>query len=108
MRGAAGPIRGVTAPGAASARKPGPGVRRLLAGPGAGPAVPAVAYLVVMLVLPISVLFAFGFLSIERGRVVPGSFTLAHYRRILADPLTGLLFWRSFWLGGATTLLCLV
>jgi ABC-type spermidine/putrescine transport system permease subunit I len=63
---------------------------------------------VVALVLPLGVLFAFGFLTIERGRVVPGSFTLAHYQRILTDPLSGLLFWRSFWLGGVTTLACLV
>src|SRR5262245_56685659 len=88
MHGAAGPTRGVTAPGDASARKPPPGVRWPLAGRGVWPALPAVAYLVVMLVLPLCVLLAFGFLAIERGRVVPGSLTLAHYRRILVDPLT--------------------
>jgi len=86
----------------------GVGARRIVEGRGVWPAVPAVVFLVVMLVLPICVLFAFGFLTIERGRVVPGSFTVAHYRQILADPLTWLLFWRSFWLGSATTALCLV
>jgi ABC-type spermidine/putrescine transport system permease subunit I len=82
--------------------------RRIVEGRGVWPAVPAVVYLVVALVLPLCVLFAFGFLTIERGRIVPGSFTLAHYHRILSDPLSGLLFWRSFWLGSVTTLLCLV
>jgi hypothetical protein len=51
--------------------------RRVVEGRGVWPAVPAVVYLVVALVLPLCVLFAFGFLTIERGRVVPGSFTLA-------------------------------
>jgi ABC-type spermidine/putrescine transport system permease subunit I len=39
---------------------------------------------------------------------VPGSFTLAHYQRILTDSLTWLLFWRSLWLGVASTVACLV
>ncbi len=86
----------------------GRGRVRIPSGRGVWPAVPAVVYLVVALLLPICVLFAFGFLTIERGRVVSGSFTLAHYRRILADPLSWQLFWRSFWLGSATTALCLV
>ncbi|HEV8309550.1 MAG TPA: ABC transporter permease [Methylomirabilota bacterium] len=82
-------------------------LRRLARGGGAWPAVPAVLYLVVMMVLPLCVLFSFGFVTIERGRVVPGSFTLEHYRRILADPLSWLLFWRSFWIGAVSTALCL-
>jgi ABC-type spermidine/putrescine transport system permease subunit I len=98
----------VTAPAAAPTWADTAWVRRLAHGRGVWPAVPAVAYLVVMLVLPMGVLLAFGFLTIERGRIVPDSFTLAHYRRILADPLSWLLFWRSFWLGTVTTLLCLV
>jgi ABC-type spermidine/putrescine transport system permease subunit I len=75
---------------------------------GVWPAVPAVAFVLVMLVLPLAVLFSFGFLSIDRGRVVPGSFTGAHYWRVLSDSLAWLLFWRSFRLGVATTALCLV
>jgi ABC-type spermidine/putrescine transport system permease subunit I len=106
MRGVVRTTRGVTA--LATARTVAVGVRRLTDGRGIWPAVPAVVYLVVALVLPLCVLFAFGFLTIERGRVVPGSFTLAHYQRILTDPLSGLLFWRSLWLGSVTTLLCLV
>jgi ABC-type spermidine/putrescine transport system permease subunit I len=83
-------------------------VRRIVGGRGVWPAVPALIYVFVMLVLPLAVLFAFGFLTIERGRVIPGSFNLAHYQRILTDWLSWLLFWRSLWLGAATTVLCLV
>jgi len=77
-------------------------------GRGIWPAVPALLYVLVMLALPLAVLLAFGLLTIERGRVIPGSFTLAHYQRILTDSLSWLLFWRSFRLGVATTLLCLI
>lgn len=98
----------MTTPAAAPPWSQAAWVRRIADGRGVWPAAPAIVYLVVALVLPLAVLFAFGFLTIERGRVVPGSFTLAHYRRILADPLSWLLFWRSFWLGWATTALCLV
>ena len=83
-------------------------VRRFVEGRGIWPAVPALLYVLVMLALPLSVLLAFGFLTIERGRVVPGSFTPSHYERILADPLSWILFWRSFRLGVATTALCLL
>jgi ABC-type spermidine/putrescine transport system permease subunit I len=106
MHDVAGPARDLGAPGAAAARTRA--LRRVVEGRGLWPAVPAVLYLVVALVLPLCVLFAFGFFTIERGRVVPGSFTLAHYGRVLTDPLSGLLFWRSLWLGGVTTLACLV
>ena len=97
----AGDAAVVARPGAAWAR-------RIADGRGVWPAVPALVYVFVMLVLPLTVLFAFGFLTIERGRVIPGSFTLAHYQRILTDSLSWLLFWRSLWLGTATTVLCLV
>jgi ABC-type spermidine/putrescine transport system permease subunit I len=83
-------------------------VRRVMDGRGIWPAVPALLYVFAMLVLPLAVLLAFGFVTIERGRIVSGSFTARHYERILADPLSWLLFWRSFRLGVATTLLCLV
>ncbi len=82
--------------------------RRVLGGGGIWPAVPAIAYLVVMMVVPLGVLLSFGFLTLERGQVVPGSYTLEHYGRVLADPLSWRLFWRSLWIGGASTLLCFV
>jgi ABC-type spermidine/putrescine transport system permease subunit I len=98
----------VSAPATAVDRSDAAWIRRIVHGRGIWPAVPALLYVFVMLVLPLAVLFAFGFLTIERGRVLPGSFTVAHYRGILTDWLSWLLFWRSFWLGAATTLLCLV
>jgi len=75
---------------------------------GLGPALPAVAYLVVFLVVPLALLFSFAFLSVERGVVQPGTFSLAHFAEALGDLLFWKVAWRSFWVGVVATLLCLL
>jgi ABC-type spermidine/putrescine transport system permease subunit I len=75
---------------------------------GIGPALPAFAYLVVFLVLPLGFLFSFAFLSVERGVVQPGTFSLEHFAEALSDPLFWKVAWRSFWVGTVSTLLCLL
>lgn len=82
--------------------------RRVLHGGGIWPAVPALVFLVVFLVLPMLTLLAFGFLTIERGRVQQDSFTLAHLGAALVDPLVWRLMWRSFWVAAVSSLLCLL
>ncbi|MGH2402960.1 MAG: ABC transporter permease [bacterium] len=69
---------------------------------------PAVAYLVVFLAIPLLLLFAFGMVDIRDGRVVPGSWTLEHYARVLTDPFYYRIFLRTFWMGFAATVLCLI
>ncbi|MGH2376052.1 MAG: ABC transporter permease [bacterium] len=69
---------------------------------------PAVAYLVVFLAIPLLLLFAFGLVDIRDGRVVPGSWTSEHYARVLGDPFYYRIFLRTFWMGLAATLLCLI
>jgi ABC-type spermidine/putrescine transport system permease subunit I len=88
----------------------GPGARaaRLLYGGGIWPAVPALVYLVLFLAVPLAILFSFGFITIERGAIVSGTFTLDHLGAVIADPLYWRLFWRSFWVGAVATLLCLL
>ncbi|GGH17874.1 ABC transporter permease [Alsobacter metallidurans] len=81
---------------------------RPLVGGGLWPAVPAVAYLLVFMVLPIGTLLLFGFVTIERGRIVGDSFTLEPMLRALSDPLVWRLMWRSFWVAAASTVLCLL
>lgn len=83
-------------------------VARLVSARGIGPALPAIAYLVVFLVVPLGFLFSFAFLSVERGVVQPGTFSLRHFEETLADPLFWRVAWRSFWVGVVVTLLCLV
>ena len=72
------------------------------------PAVPALIYLVVFMVLPIGTLLLFGFVNIERGRIVSGSFTLQPMLQALQDDLVWRLMWRSFWVAAVSTLLALL
>ncbi len=83
-------------------------LRQVLHGRGFWPAAPALAYLIVFMVLPIGTLLLFGFVTIERGRIVGDSFTLEHLGRALHDPLVWRLLWRSFWVAAASSLLTLL
>ena len=58
-------------------------LRRILHGRGFWPAAPALAYLIVFMVLPIGTLLLFGFVTIERGRIVGDSFTSVHLDKAL-------------------------
>jgi ABC-type spermidine/putrescine transport system permease subunit I len=87
---------------------PARGWRRTLHGGGLWPAVPAILYLVVFMVLPIGTLLLFGFVTIERGRIVGETLTLEHLTRALNDPLVWTLMWRSFWVAAASSLTTLV
>jgi len=91
---------------AASRRQPV--LRRILHGRGIWPAVPALVFLFVFLLLPMLTLLGFGFLTIERGRIVGESFTFEHLQRALGDDLVWRLMWRSFWVAVVSSLLCLV
>ncbi len=83
-------------------------MRRMLHGGGFWPALPAVIFLVVFLVLPMLTLLAFGFITIDRGRIVGDTLTLQHLQSALADSLIWRLTWRSFYVAVISTLLSLV
>ncbi len=89
-------------------RRRTPIARRILHGRGIWPAVPALLYLVVFLALPMMTLLAFGFVTIERGRIVGDTFTLRHLAAALQDDLVWRLMWRSFWVAAVSTVLTLV
>lgn len=82
--------------------------KRTLTGGGFWPAVPALAYLFVFMVLPMATLLLFGFVTIDRGRIVGDSFTLEHLARALHDPLVWRLMWRGFWVAAVSTTLTLI
>lgn len=82
--------------------------RRILEGGGFWPAVPALVYLAVFLVAPIVTLLGFGFVTLDRGQVADGSFTLRHMAGVLTDPLVWQLTWRSFWVAAVATTLTLI
>jgi len=93
---------------AAPAHRPAPWLGRVLYGGGFWPAAPAVLFLLVFLVAPMATLLAFGFVTIERGRVVGDSFTLEHLVRALNDPLVWRLTWRSVYVAVISTIATLI
>jgi len=80
----------------------------MLSSRGIGPAVPALVYLVVFMVIPFGFLFSFAFLTVDRGEVVPWSISLEHFGSALGDWLFWRIAWRSFWVGVVSTAVCLL
>lgn len=93
--------------GAATIRRPSL-VRRIVEGGGIWPAVPALVYLLVFMVLPIATLLTFGFVTIDRGTIAGEGPTLSHMAAVLGDPLVWRLMWRSFWIAVVSTALTLL
>ncbi len=83
-------------------------ITRKLAAGGIWPAVPALVFLIVFFALPLLVLFSFSVVTVERGVVQPGTFTLEYYWETLTDDLFWRIWWRSFWVGTVSTVLCLI
>jgi ABC-type spermidine/putrescine transport system permease subunit I len=83
---------------------------RLILGRGLWPAVPAIVFLIVLMVVPLALLLSFGFsdVVVSRGAIVSQTFTLDHLRTALGDDLTRTTFWRSINLALTVTALCLV
>lgn len=80
---------------------------RTIAGAVPLPLVPATLFLVVLLVVPLVLLFSFGFLSVDRG-VVTGGLTLAIYRDIVTDGYFRYLFARTLAIAVTVTGMCLL
>lgn len=72
------------------------------------PILPALIYLIFFMAIPLAILFVMGFIDIDRGNVVPGSFTLAHYAKIFSDSYYLTMFGKTFWMGVVATVLCLI
>jgi ABC-type spermidine/putrescine transport system permease subunit I len=83
-------------------------MRRILYGGGIWPAVPAILYVVIFLIIPMLILLSFGFQTIERGKAVSGSFTVQPLVASLLDPLLWHLFWRSLFVGLVSTIAALI
>jgi spermidine/putrescine transport system permease protein len=68
---------------------------------------PTTLLLATTLVAPLAIVGLYSFLSRGAYGGVREPFSLENYTR-LWDPLYGLIFWRSFWIAGASTAICLV
>lgn len=85
-------------------------LEKLTSGRGIWPAVPAIAVLVVVAVIPFAMLLSLGFsdIVVERGAIVSQTFSLDYLSAALSDPLYWITFERSLSLGLSTMVLCLV
>jgi len=68
---------------------------------------PTSLVLVATLVAPLAIVCIYSLLSRGAYGGVRAPLSLENYRR-LWDPLYGLIFWRSFWIAGVSTAICLV
>jgi len=70
---------------------------------------PAILLCSVMLLVPLllTVLLSFNAFDADTGPKA-GTFTLEHYRAVLTDPYYYEIFWRTFWISGLVTLICIV
>lgn len=70
---------------------------------------PAILLCSVLLVVPLllTVLLSFNAFDAETGPKA-GTFTLEHYRAVLTDIYYYGIFWRTFWISGLVTLICIV
>ena len=69
---------------------------------------PAILLCSVMLLVPLllTVLLSFNAFDADTGPKA-GTFTLEHYRAVLTDPYYYEIFWRTFWIAGLVTLICM-
>lgn len=68
---------------------------------------PATLFLMLFLAVPLLLLFAYSFLTVERGEIV-GGITLDVYGTILGDRFYWYLFVRTFFIACVVTTLCLI
>jgi putative spermidine/putrescine transport system permease protein len=70
---------------------------------------PAILLCSVMLLVPLllTVILSFNTFDADLGPQ-SGTFTLEHYRAVLLDPYYYEIFWRTFWISGLVTLVCIV
>lgn len=83
-------------------------LERFKEGKGVWPAVPAFVFLTIFFIAPMLVLFSFGFTTIERGQVMGTGFTLQYLTETLQDDLFWRVWWKSFYVGVISTVVCLL
>ena len=60
-----------------------------------------------MLLVPLGLTVVLSFNVFDHATGVKNQFTLAHYAAVLSDEYYYGIFWRTFWIAGLTTLICL-
>ena len=69
---------------------------------------PALVLFASLLLLPLAMTAVLSFNVFDYNTGVKNEYTLAHYIAIVTDEYYFTIFWRTFWVAGLTTLICLV
>ena len=69
---------------------------------------PALLLFASLLLLPLAMTAVLSFNVFDYNTGVKNEYTLAHYLAIVTDEYYYTIFWRTFWVAGLTTLICLV
>lgn len=68
---------------------------------------PAFVLFVCLLIVPLLLTAVLSFQAFDAATGVRNEFTLSHYAHILTDSYFLRIFWRTFWIAGLTTLICI-
>ena len=70
---------------------------------------PALALFAALLLVPMGLTAVLSFNAYDPASgVQAGTFTLEHYTHIFGDPYYHTIFWRTFWISGVVTLICVL
>lgn len=67
---------------------------------------PAFVLFACLLLVPLALTAVLSFQVFDHATGVKNSFTLAHYAAVLTDDYYHAIFWRTFWISGLVTLIC--
>ncbi len=70
--------------------------------------IPLTLLFLTMVVTPLGLTVALSFNPFDYNKGVLPGHTLAHYATVLGDPYFLGIFWRTFWIAGLTTLICVL
>ena len=69
---------------------------------------PALLLFACLLLVPLALTATLSFNVFDHATGVKNAYTLAHYAAVLTDEYYLGIFWRTFWIAGVTTLICLL
>lgn len=69
---------------------------------------PALLLFACLLLVPLALTAVLSFNVFDHATGVKNAYTLAHYAAVLSDEYYLGIFWRTFWIAGVTTLICLL
>lgn len=71
-------------------------------------AIPLSITFLLMIIIPLGLTFALAFSPFDYNKGVLPGWTLEHYRLVFSDTYFLDVFWRTIWIAGLTTLICIV